>query len=127
MKCLGMRWIGAGHLAIVEFLAGITEMPIAPDNYGYTSIHETAMYGHLDVTKFLVDLTDMPIVPNNNGETPIELARMYEHDEVKEFLHQYVNNPQNKAKSQRTWGKWYHVLYCILNPWKIEYFLNKYY
>ena len=90
---------------VVEFLVDLTEMPIAPDNYGYTPIHEAAMYGHLDVTKFLVDLTDMPIVPNNNGETPIELARMHEHVEVKEFLQRYCNNPQNKAKSQRTCGK----------------------
>ena len=48
---------------VIHFLVDLTEISIAPDNHGYTLIHEAATNGHLGIVKFLVDFTNTPNTP----------------------------------------------------------------
>ena len=59
---------------IVKILAPLTDNPNAPDENGWTPIHEAALNGHTEIVKILTPLTNNPNAPNNNGRTPIQDA-----------------------------------------------------
>ena len=63
-----------GQLETVEFLANLTENPLAPQNNGLSPIHFVAQNCHLEILKFLVNLTENPMAPCNNAMTPIHYA-----------------------------------------------------
>ena len=48
----------------------MTDNPNAPNNTGYTAIHEAARRGHREIVKFLAPLTDNPNAPDYLGNTP---------------------------------------------------------
>ena len=91
------EWIlKAAHNGCIEFvkiLAHLTDNPNAPNNNGYTPIHEAAFYGHTEVVNILAPLTDYPNAPNIYGETPIFWAASNGHTEVVKILALLTDNP----------------------------------
>ena len=81
-------WLGISHedIEIVQILAPLTDIPNAPDNYGWTPIHLAAQYGHTKIVKILAPLTDNPNAPTNNGRTPISVAK---NAEIVRFLQSF--------------------------------------
>ena len=63
------------YAKIVKFLAPLTDNPNAPDNDGWTPIHQAANNGHTEIVKILAPLTDNPNAPNQYGQTPFQVAK----------------------------------------------------
>ncbi|CAN6352275.1 unnamed protein product [Urochloa humidicola] len=59
--------------------------PAAPDNKGYTPLHNAAEFGHLEAVRLLLS-KGVPVDPINRRGTPLHLAAAMDHDEVVKIL-----------------------------------------
>ena len=87
---------------IIQILAPLTDKPNAPDENGFTPIHEAARNGHVEIVKILASLTDNPNAPDENGVTPIHEAALEGHTEIVKILVPMTDNPNVPDKFGRT-------------------------
>ena len=81
------------YTEIVKALIECTDNPNAPDNNGWTPIHEAAKNGHTEIVKALIECTDNPNAPDIFGWTPIHEAAMKGHIEIVKALIECTDNP----------------------------------
>ncbi|CAL4898031.1 unnamed protein product [Urochloa decumbens] len=70
--------------------------PAAPDNKGYTPLHNAAEFGHLEAVRLLLS-KGVPVDPINRRGTPLHLAAAMDHDEVVKILLERGADPNRVA------------------------------
>ena len=82
----------------VKILVPLIDNPNAPDEVGWTPIHEAAWKGSSEIVKILAPLADNPNAPNNYGDTPIHATAQNGHTEIVKILAPLTDNPNAPNK-----------------------------
>jgi ankyrin repeat protein len=78
--------VWGNQLMIAQLLLHHGANANAWDDFGFTPVHDAAMYGHLDILKLLIEYKGDIAKPNGFGDLPLHVAVMEDHLDVVRFL-----------------------------------------
>ena len=92
-----------GHTEIVKALVAGSDKPNVHHMFGWTPMHNAALYGHTEVVKFLLSVTKNTNPPSHAlGQTPMHSASMNGHTETVKALMACTDDPNASDNLGRT-------------------------